>query len=442
MSESPVHTMPDSGSMMLRNAALRARLNELAPGAAAEMPGRQCPQPAIGAGLPPPRPEQSTEPADVVVTLNEITDRHGTGPLLKRLLRGRPRVLSIRSRSDFGGQAYPAWSRVLRQDGSRRHHWYRNVLQVLGGTRVANVLCVPFLPDEVKTAIAIHGTFGARLCTYIMDDQNVAARGIPDELMNELLERSCLRLATHPELRAAYEAKFGRQFHLLPAVVPDDLILRGAAEPPDLAGARRGALLGSFWDQSWFDRLCAALEGSGFTIDWFGNANSPWLRFPRQALSRAGITPRGVIPEDELARQLRRYPFVIVPVGALDGAESNRGVAALSLPGRILFAASTSRTPILVVGNEMTCGSRFVARCGIGVTVPYRAAQLRAAMESLCDNSSQAKYRSRAAAVAGSFSDRGVSEWLFSSIAQGVPADTRFEDAFAETLGGRAPSSQ
>ncbi len=435
MSESCLHPMADPDSVLLRNAALRARLNEIVPAAAPETPGcdhRRSPSNAV---LARPLPPGSAEPADVVVTMNEITDRHGTGPLIKRLLRGRANVLSIRSRSDWGGQDYPAWNRVLRQGSPRRHHWYRNVLQALGGARVADVLCVPFQPDEAKTAVAIQGIFAARLCTYIMDDQNVAAHGIPDELMGELLERSSLRLATHPELRAAYEAKYSLKFYLLPAVVPDRLILRESLRPPEFASARRGALLGSFWDQSWFDRLCGALEGSGFAIDWYGNAKSPWLRFPQEALRRAGITPRGVIPEEELARELRRYPFVLVPVGALDGSESNHGVAALSLPGRILFAAATSRTPIIIVGNERTCGSRFVAHFGLGVTVPYDATALSRAMESMCRPAAQTEHRARAAEIAGRFSDGGVSEWLFSSITLGHPVDLRFEDAFAGYCG-------
>ncbi len=431
MSESCLQTMANPDSVLLRNAVLRARLNELVPAAAPETPGRDHRRSSGGAVPPRPLPPPSAGPADVVVTMNEITDRHGTGPLIKRLLRGRVNVLSIRSRSDWGGQDYPAWSQVLRQDSPRRHHWYRNVLQALGGARVADILCVPFLPDEAKTAVAIQGIFAARLCTYIMDDQNVVAHGIPDQLMEELLDRSCLRLATHPELREAYETKFGRRFYLLPAVVPDQLILREPLLVPEFAAARRGALLGSFWDQSWFDRLCDALEGSGFAIDWFGNANSPWLHFPQAALTRAGITPRGVIPENALARELRRYPFVIVPVGTLDGAESNRGVAALSLPGRILFAAATSHTPIIIVGNERTCGSRFVARFDLGVTVPYSATALRAAMESLCRTAAQARHRAKAAGISGKFSDRGVAEWLFSSIALGHPVDSRFEDAFS-----------
>ena len=90
--------------------------------------------------------------------------------------------------------------------------------------------------------------------------------------------------------------------------------------------------------------------------------------------------------------------LALVPIGAmadspaalLDGRETDQGVASLSLPGRILFAAATSNTPILVVGSENTCAARFVRHFGIGETVPYNSA-----------------------------------------IQQGRHADTRFEDAFA-----------
>jgi hypothetical protein len=122
---------------------------------------------------------------------------------------------------------------------------------------------------------------------------------------------------------------------------------------------------------------------------------------------------------------------VIVPVGALDGAETNHGVAALSLPGRILFAAATSNTPVLIVGNAATCGARFVTHFGIGETVPYNAAALRAAMERISRTDWQARYRARAASIARRFSDRGVSEWLFASIELGRLADRRFDEAFS-----------
>jgi hypothetical protein len=71
------------------------------------------------------------------------------------------------------------------------------------------------------------------------------------------------------------------------------------------------------------------LTGSGWAIDWFGNNRSPWLTFVRESLAAARITPRGVIPETQLANELKRYPFVIVPVAELTGQETNRDVARL-----------------------------------------------------------------------------------------------------------------
>src|SRR5258706_3006809 len=98
--------------------------------------------------------------------------------------------------------------------------------------------------------------------------------------MREFLDRCSLRLATHPELRFAYEGKYRLPFYLLPAIVPDRVVARDGVAPPVLAhGRRRGALIGSFWDQSWFDRLCGVLSYCDFEIDWFGNNQSPWFDF-------------------------------------------------------------------------------------------------------------------------------------------------------------------
>src|SRR6202011_4671559 len=301
----------------------------------------------------------------------------------------------------------------------------------LAARKVSSVLCVPFLIDELLTSIAIHDAFDARLCAYVMDDQNVAAGGIPDPLMREFLEKSSLRLATHPELRLAYERKYGLPFFLLPAVAPEQLIARQPFGAACDGTARRGALMGSFWDQSWFDLLCSELKGSGWRIDWYGNNRSPFLKFRTKDLARAGITPLGVVSEKRLALELRKYPFVIVPAALLDGRETDQGVASLSLPGRILFAAATSNTPILVVGSENTCAARFVRHFGIGETVPYNSAKLSVTMNRLSDPAVQPVLRRNAATIAPAFSDHGIVDWLQTSIQQGRHADTRFEDAFA-----------
>jgi len=165
------------------------------------------------------------------------------------------------------------------------------------------------LPDELVTSIAIHEEFGAKVCTWIMDDQNIASHGIPDDLMRELLEKSSLRLATHPELCRAYERKYGFPFFILPAVVPHRLIENNGLENPGEVAThntgepgngtrRKAALIGSFWEQSWFNNLCNALEQCDADVDWYGNNRSRWLRYPEKDLARAGITAHGVVPED------------------------------------------------------------------------------------------------------------------------------------------------
>ena len=366
---------------------------------------------------------------DVVVTVYEINDRHGTGPLIKRVLAGRRHVFSIRARSDWGFQDFGDWNAVLPQQGLSPSACRQRVENILTGRKIRSVLCVPYEPDELLTAIAIHDSFGVPVCTWIMDDQNIVSRRIGDGLMREALQKSALRLATHPELCRAYEQKYGFPFFNLPAVVPHALLAPFDAALPPLE-KRHGAMLGSFWDQTWFDRLASALAGTGARVDWFGNHRSRWVKFPAASLEGAGITAHGVIPGPALAQALRRYSFVIVPVSALDGVEPDQGVARLSLPGRILFAAATAHTPILIVGSEDTCGARFVRHFGIGEVAPYQSVALTTAMDRLADPTIQRQMRANAARMASAVSDRGVAFWLAASIAKGAPADDRFEDLF------------
>jgi hypothetical protein len=369
----------------------------------------------------------------VVVTMNEVNERHGTGPLVQRICAGWPAVFSIRSQNDWGGsQEFGDWNVCI--PPSERFRWksFADVLTVLRGSQVRTVLCVPFLAHDLLTALAVKESFNAKLCIYIMDDQNVAGGHIPDRLMEEALDKASLRLVTHPELRFVYERKYRLPFYLLPAIVPGNLVATRPLPSPTSSGRRRrGALIGSFWDQRWFDGLCDVLKDCDCDIDWFGNNKSPWVRFPAESLAQAGITARGIVQEAQLAAELATYPFVIVPTGALDGSETTPGVAQLSLPGRILFALATSQTPLLVVGSNRTCGSRFVTHFDIGEVVPYDAARVSAAMDRLSEPSTQLRMRQNAAAMAPGISDAGLPAWLEASIDLERPADTRFEDLFA-----------
>ncbi len=188
--------------------------------------------------------------------------------------------------------------------GQPRQHIFRNVFAALSGHTVKRVFCVPYLVDDLLTAIAVKEMYDVPLATYIMDDQNIQVQHIPDDLMREFLTRCSLRFATHPELRDAYEHKYQQKFWILPAVAPDRLILTtGEVPAASFTTKSHGALLGSMWSEKWFSLLESALGGSGVTLDWYGNSQYPWLQDASQRPQASGITPRGLLPEDALAAQ-------------------------------------------------------------------------------------------------------------------------------------------
>src|SRR5262245_11357228 len=127
-------------------------------------------------------PEADPDPAApvrVVVTANEVNNLHGTGPLVMRICKGWRNVFAIRARNDWGGvQDFGDWQVRISAETGARSEFFSNTLSVLRGRNVQTVLCVPFLPNEFLTSIAIQECFGAKLCVYLMDDQNVASNNI------------------------------------------------------------------------------------------------------------------------------------------------------------------------------------------------------------------------------------------------------------------------
>jgi hypothetical protein len=367
---------------------------------------------------------------DVVVTANEMNDKHGTGPLVRRIFEGCPNILSIRARNHYGGEHdFGAEAVLLSQEGVPRAQAFVNVLRALDGRRVRRIVCVPYFADDLLTSIALKELFDAPLCCYVMDDQNIAVKGIPDPLMREFLSKCSLRFATHPELRAAYQAKFGLEFFLLPAVVPGDLVYTGAEVPcsPELA-SRTGALVGSIWSQRWLDLLCHTVSGSGHALDWYGNNKSPVVRIQDEQLAHARIHARGIVPEPRLAALLRDYPYAVVPTGTIGDETGNaRALAQLSLPGRILFIASTSNTPVIILGSEQTSAARFVTRFDIGVISDYSPEGFRRAVDRVMIPSAQQRMRRNAAALGPVLSSKDMGAWVWRSLELGRPSDDRFE---------------
>ncbi len=367
-----------------------------------------------------------------MVTASEVTYRHGTGALVRRVFPDDSSIISVRSDNHYGGEhSFGCESYYLPQRGWNRKKVFTNITNIFADHDVSRIFCVPYYSEDLLTAIAIKELFGVPLGIWIMDDQNVAVNNIPDDLMREFLEKSDVRFATHPELRDAYENKFGLKFWILPAVVPHGLIKTEIFQPaPDNCEQKRGALLGSIWSQKWFSDLCNSTQNAGIQLDWYGNSKYYWLTESDEDLQAKGIYPQGLFPEDRLVEKLKEYPFVVVPTGTMDERDDQPQLSQLSLPGRILFALATANTPVILMGSTKTSAASFINRFKIGVVCDYTPESFASAVAQVLDPQQQQILRQNAVNSAIKFSDQNIDSWVWDSLALGQAADDRFESLF------------
>jgi hypothetical protein len=370
--------------------------------------------------------------SDAIVSHIEVNDRHGVGVLLRRLFSHQSNVLSIRSKDFYEGrQNFGDKHLRISHDDQTRDSVFARVLGALRGSTVKRVLCVPYFRDDVLTAIALKEIFAARLCTYLMDDQNLYADEIPDAAMRELLEKSSLRLAISPELAMGYEQKYGCTMALMPPVVSTPLILRHLHPLPEDA-LRRGAgvIVGNIWGQRWLHLLRETVRHSGITLRWFCNSEFQWVSCSPEELRADGIAPHDgpAVPDPELVDVLRQTPFVVVPSGVLDDTDDRRFIAQLSLPSRIPFIIATSQAPMLVLGSGETGAARFVTRTGTGLVAPYNREAFRQAVERISRPDVNLAMRQAALLVAPRLVDIGAAAWIWESLERGGPVDTRYQD--------------
>jgi hypothetical protein len=370
--------------------------------------------------------------ADVIVTPCEINDFHGTGTLLLRMFPDSSSIVSLRTTSFYDGeQSFGAAKFCLPLAEASRSAISSWLKWYLGGTVVRRILTVPYMPADAALSIATKEMFHAPLCTYIMDDKNVCADGISDELMRELLAKSDLRLVIGPEMREAYEAKYGMKFWVVPPLVPEELLQPAPVPFANGNGIGRGVLLGNIWGQRWLDLLTETFRGSGFHIDWYCNTKNPsGLRYDRAQLERDGVRMMDPVAEANLPGVLAKYQFAVIPSDTLDGRSpaSVQAIAELSLPSRIPTVLATSHLPVLVLGHPQTCAARFVDRFDLGAVAPYESAAVRRAIEFLLQHETQATIRERAHALSRSFSAKGSAEWIWRSLAAGEAIDRRYEE--------------
>jgi hypothetical protein len=374
-------------------------------------------------------PARALIDADAIITPNEANARHGIGIIVERFFGNYPRTLSIRSQNTFRGeQTFGDHRLLISHAGLARWESYERLLRILNGSTIRRVLCIPFFSDDLITAICLKEIFNAPLCIYVMDDNNIAAHGISDELFAEALGKARLRLAISAEIRDAYEAKFHQPFAVLPPLVESEKILT----EPLLAKAaftekRPGALVGNVWSQKWLELLRRTLRGSGVNLHWYGNTSASWLRYSEEELAADGITTIGFLPEEDLIERLRWHPYAVIPYGSLDEHDDRPELARLSLPSRISYLAAVANLPLIVLGHPETSASHFVQRFRLGLVCPYDTAALREAAVQISTPEVQQWCRKNAAAHGAAFSLDQPGEWVWNSLAKGAPIDDRFE---------------
>jgi len=389
----------------------------------------------------PPRPEAwSVRPlredalrdADAIITTNEVCDRHGTGVILRRIFGASPNVLSIRSSRLYPEHLLGQEQLCFDHNGLNRTESFTNVLRILNHNTVRRILCVPFLPDELITALVIKEAFNVPLCVFVMDDNNIHAHGIPDELMREALQKASLRLAISPELRDAYERKYQLKFWVVPPVVDAQAVQTRPQVPHGpLAQARTAVLIGSIWSRAWLDLLRQTIRQSGLKVDWYGNAKASWLKASPQDLERDGITDCGFLPEAELTKKVKEYLFALVPSGTLDARDDRPEIAQLSLPTRMPYLMAACNTPLIVLGSSQTAAARFLTRFEFGTVCPYEPKALQEAVAQICQPEQQVRLRATAAQHSPLFANAGLADWIWDALQSGAPKDERFETAFS-----------
>jgi FkbM family methyltransferase len=374
---------------------------------------------------------------EVVITPNEVNERHGTGVLVRRLFPNSSNVVSVRSVDTYAGDhSFGVASFRLTYPGMSRAQVFAEVAQNFSTISVNRVLCVPLYRDDVLTAIALKELFNVPLCTYLMDDQNIYSDAIPDDLMRELLTKSLLRLTISPEMRDAYEKKFFLKFWVLPPLISSELLPTQISTLNNEAlKSKTGILIGNVWSQLWLDSLRKTIRESSLTLDWFGNNSSQWLQGDRTQLQADGIFDRGFLPDEAaIVQQLQQYPYAVVPSSALN-QDHYEAIGKLSLPSRIPFILATSNTPIIVLGGNETAAAQFVDRFGVGVVCSYQADSFRQAVDYVCAPEQQASMRQKAAHLASSFVVDGIGDWIWQSLELGRPVSYQFEDLFPRRSG-------
>ena len=367
--------------------------------------------------------------ATLVVTHAEVCDRHGTGALLGKIFERERALLVFYSRNIFNQPSRGTVTHHVPHPEAALEVVERKVAALLDGHEVKRILCVPFYPDEVLSAIAAAKITSAPLVTYIMDDQNLFLQGISDPLMKTLLERSTMRFAISEALRSGFQQKYDLPLWIIPPATNRRLFAPADFAPPNNP-TPKGVIIGNVWSQEISQQLRELVKDSGLIVEWFGNAGKPFIQLDPAELFEEGIILHGIVPEEELVRALRQFDYAILPSGNMNGMIEHDWLFRASLPSRLIYMLTTAHLPVVVLGDPETAAGQFVNKLDLGVVSPYSTNEFQAAVSGVTEIRTAARIRRNAAQLAPTFASDPINEWIWDSVQLGEPLDDRYEKVF------------
>jgi FkbM family methyltransferase len=287
---------------------------------------------------------------DAVVVTEGPEDHFGLEPMLRRILPDDGRRLWVSTAASTGKSSGP---RITLPAGvTERPDIYRSVITAVAGLRIERVLCAPGDATDVLLALALHHGLGIPLALCVLQDCNVTRRSVPDDLFAEVTEAAAIRLTTSADLRDAFEAKWGRQFWVLPPVMA-----RLPAPPRPPRDARRVVVIGDRGDGSWIAPTAGSVAALGHNVDWFIDApDEGWWRIEPNGTDGAADL-LGSTSDEQLAHELAAACATILPIGPIN-SDGEQG-----LPSALPLALGSSCGPIVVLGGSASSAlARLVGR--------------------------------------------------------------------------------
>lgn len=390
-------------------------------------------------------------PDFVIVSHDKINNSHGTGIYLSNLTKFNKNFLTISSlhlNSYFEINTHDNndildikinYNDFKHIDISLNNESIKEYFnEKVKNINTKKILSVPYFVDDVINTILLKNKTGAKLVTYIMDDQNIIHNNIPDDLMRELLEKSDLRLCISKDMCREYNKKYGLDFYFLPPLVKNESIKKEYTftheEWVNTVQKNPGVMVGNIWNPKWLDELSKLTKNLNIQINWFSPQKINDDKIVE--LRECGINYLGHRSESDLLDILNSSPFGLILTSLNE--DDDRKDLTFSLSSKLTHMMSAANLPIISVGDKKTTNSKFVKEMNIGLNSEYTINELQDCINEIMNFSSQEKFRKNSYYIGNQLNidyhcqsknlEQSSINWIWESCEIGKPINNKYEN--------------